>query len=158
MISIIVAMDENQGIGYKGNLLTFLPGDLPRFKKITTGHTVIMGRKTFDSLPHGPLKNRENIVVSRNAKLSIPGVKVTHSLSEAINSTKSGNEIYIIGGGEIYNEAIKSAKRLYITNIKKEFTADTFFPKIGSDWILTESIEINDNPELLFSYNTYIKS
>ncbi len=157
MISIIVAMDENRGIGLNGNLLTYLPGDLPRFKTITNNHTVIMGRKTFDSLPKGPLPNRTNIVITRNRELNIPGATVVHSLSEAVDKCNSEEECFIIGGGELYKESINIADKLYITHIKKSFKADTFFPEIIKEWKLIDVKEINDNPELQFSYNIYSK-
>lgn len=157
MISIIVAMDNNRGIGYKGNLLTFLPGDLPRFKKITSCHTVIMGRKTFDSLPKGPLPNRRNIVITRNKTLKIDGVTIVNSLEEAVNICDKEDESFVIGGGEIYAQALKISQKLYITHIKKSFESDTFFPEFEKDWILKSSDERYENPELMFSYNIYTK-
>lgn len=157
MISIIVAVDRNRAIGFKGDLLTFLPGDLPRFKKITTCHTVIMGRKTFDSLPHGPLKNRNNIVISRNKSLKIEGTTVFNSLQEAIDTIKSSEEAFIIGGGEVYKEAMTFADKLYITEIDKEFEADTYFPEFSTDWNLIDSKKNDDDPNLIFSYNIYTK-
>lgn len=128
MISIIVAMELGRGIGYEGKLLTHIKGDLPRFKKITNNHAVIMGRKTFDSLSNGPLPNRTNIVISRNKNLKINGATVVPSLKEAIDICNAEEESFIIGGGEIYKEALDIADKLYITHIKKSFTADTFFP------------------------------
>lgn len=157
MISIIVAMDEKRGIGLNGNLLTYLPGDLPRFKTITSNHTVIMGRKTFDSLPRGPLPNRINIIISRNRELNIQGATVVHSLKEAVDKCNSEDECFIIGGGEIYEEAIKIANKLYITHIKKTYNADTYFPEIKNEWKLLDVKEIKEDPELLFSYNIYSK-
>lgn len=157
MISIIVAMDKNRGIGNKGDLLTFLPGDLPRFKRITSGHTVIMGRKTFDSLPNGPLPNRENIVISRNKALQIDGANVVHSLDEALKLCKKNEEVFIIGGGEIYKEALIVASKLYITHINFEFEADTYFPEITNEWVKESKEEINDKGDLTFSYVNYTR-
>lgn len=157
MISLVVAMDKNRGIGVNGDLLTYIPGDLPRFKKLTTGHTVIMGRKTFDSLPKGPLPNRENIVITRNRDLKIEGVKVVYSLKEAIEASDNGKEIFIIGGGQIYNEAINNCDKLYITHIDKEFKADTFFPEIPNVFKENQREDHFDDPELRFSYVNYIK-
>ena len=157
MITMIVAMDKNRGIGYKNNLLTYLPGDLPRFQKITEENSVIMGRKTFDSLPKGPLKNRTNIVVTRNKDLKIDGAIVCHSLDEAIKKAPDGTEIFIIGGGEIYNQGIDIAEKLLITQIDREFEADTYFPDLKDEWLLTDSIKNNKDPELVFSYNTYLR-
>lgn len=158
MISIIVAMDKNRGIGYKGDLLTYIPGDLPRFKKITTGHTVIMGRKTFDSLPSGPLPNRNNIVITRNRELKIDGAKVVNSLDEAIKLCSSDDESFIIGGGEIYKESLKIADKLYITHINKKFEADTYFPEIPSGWIEFSREDIDNKGDFSFSYVEYIKA
>lgn len=157
MISIIVAMDKNRGIGYKGDLLTFIPGDLPRFKRITTGHKVIMGRKTFDSLPKGPLPNRENIVITRNRDLIIDGATVVNSLEEALSLCSYDEEAFIIGGGEIYNESIRIADKLYITHMDKEFTADTYFPELSKEWKITEEDIHNEHPEFSFSYTNYEK-
>lgn len=157
MISLIVAMDKNRGIGYKGDLLTFLPGDLPRFKKITTNHNVIMGRKTFESLPKGPLPNRHNIVVTRNKSLNIPGVTIVNSIEEALKICKDDDESFIIGGGEIYKESLLYADKLYITKIDKVFDADTFFPEITDVWELIDVEEKNDDLDMKFSYNTYTK-
>lgn len=157
MISLIVAMDQNRGIGNKGDLLTYIPGDLPRFKKITTGHKVIMGRKTFDSLPNGPLPNRENIVITRNKDLKIDGVEVVHSLDEAIGLCDDQSEAFIIGGGEIYNESFKIADKLYVTHINKTFEADTYFPEIDSNWKELEREDISDKGDFKFSYVNYVK-
>lgn len=157
MISIIVAMDSNNGIGKDGDLLTFIPGDLPRFKRLTTNNTVIMGRKTYDSLPKGPLPNRENIVISRNKSLKIDGAIVVNSLEKAIEVANKSSEIFIIGGGEIYNQAISIADKLYITYINKTFEADTYFPEIESEWKEIEREDIKDKGDFDFSYVTYKK-
>lgn len=157
MINLVVAMDKNNAIGVNGGLLTYIPGDLPRFKKLTTGHTVIMGRKTFDSLPKGALPNRDNIVITRNRGLKIEGVKVVHSLNEAINEADKNKEIFIIGGGQIYNESINNCEKLYITHINKEFEADTYFPKIPKEFKEVEREDHLEDPNLEFSYITYTK-
>ena len=143
------------GIGKSGNLLVHIPGDLPRFKKITTGHTVVMGRKTYESLPNGPLKKRKNIVLTRNKNLEIPGAKVISSIDEIDNP--SNEEIFIIGGGEIYNQTINIADKLLITQIDKEFEADTFFPQLNDNWLLSESEKVTDKGDFTFSYNTYLR-
>lgn len=157
MINLVVAMDINRGIGYKGDLLTYIPGDLPRFRRLTTGHTVIMGRKTFDSLPKGALPNRDNIVITRNRDLKIEGVKIVYSLDDAIKTASKDKEIFIIGGGQIYNEAINSCDKLYITHINKEFEADTFFPGIPNEFKEIEREDHLEDPNLEFSYITYTK-
>jgi len=153
MISIIVAMDSNNGIGCNGELLTYLPGDLPRFKELTINKTVIMGRKTYDSLPKGPLPKRENIIISRSKDLHIDGAIVVNSLEEAVKI--SSKDIFIIGGGEIYKQALNIADKLYVTHIEKSFTADTFFPQIGREWEIYSEEVVNNNPELIFRYTNY---
>ncbi len=128
MINIIVAATLDGAIGLRGDMLYYIRPDLQRFKALTTGHTVIMGRKTFESLPKGALPNRRNIVITRRADFSAPGAEVAHSLQEALN-TADGEEIFIIGGESIYRAAMPLAQRLYLTQIHAELPdADTFFP------------------------------
>ncbi len=134
LISIIVALDENNAIGKGGNLLCHLPNDLKYFKQTTQGHTVIMGRKTYESLPNGALPNRRNFVLSRNQDSSIVDSEVFGSLEEALAACSGENEIFIIGGGTVYEQALPKAGRLYITRIHHVFSnADTFFPEINSE-------------------------
>ena len=120
MISIIAAISENRALGYENKLLYWLPNDLKRFKALTTGHTIIMGRKTYDSLPKGALPNRRNVVISRSIK-ELPGCEVCPSLLDAISTvqTKSSeqgdSEIFIIGGASIYTQALPFADRLCLT-------------------------------------------
>jgi len=131
IISIIVAADENNAIGKDNNLLCYLPNDLKYFKSRTDGSSIIMGRKTFESLPKGALPNRRNIVITRNKSLQFANTEICSSLDEAIELCKNEKEIFIIGGGTIYNEAIKFADRLYLTRIHHKFEgADTHFPEI----------------------------
>ena len=138
-ISIIVAIDKDNAIGADNKLLYWLPNDLKRFKALTTGNTIIMGRKTFDSLPKGALPGRRNIVISRNSELKLPGVDVFNSLQQAIDDCRIANkegrlfaeEVFIIGGASIYQQAIPLADRLCITLVNAHSkNADTFFPKI----------------------------
>lgn len=128
--SIVVAIDKNRGIGYKNELLYKIPGDLKRFRRITLGHPVIMGYKTYQSIGH-PLSKRTNIVLSRNKELKISGVYVFNNLEEAIDFAKSKDkdEVFIIGGASIYKQAISLADRLYLTIINDQKQADTYFPK-----------------------------
>jgi len=143
MISLIVAMGKNNEIGKRNELLWNLPADMKHFKKTTYLHTVIMGRKTFESIGR-PLPNRRNIVITRDTKYKAQGVEIVKSIEKAIALFQDINEeIFIIGGGEIYNQAIKYADKLYITHINEEFSeADTFFPKINKDkWEKIESEE-----------------
>jgi len=135
-ISIIVAMDGNNAIGKNNNLLTYLPNDLKYFKSVTQGHTVIMGRKTFESLPNGALPNRRNIVISRNISYQAEKIELVSSIQDAISITDTEEEVFIIGGGSIYREALPIAAKLYITYIHHLFEgADTFFPVIDkNEW------------------------
>lgn len=127
-ISIIAAISRNKVLGKDNKLLWRLPADLKHFKEITTGHPIIMGRKTFDSIGR-PLSGRDNIIITRGNQ-DVPGIIITHSLEEALAEAKKKDsaEIFIIGGGEIYKQAIDLADKLYLTLIDKEFTGDTFFP------------------------------
>ena len=134
MISIIVAINKNRGIGFGNKLLYWLPNDLKRFKALTTGHTIIMGRKTFDSLPKGALPNRRNIVLSRSER-QFPGAECFHSLEEALTHCHTDEDIYIIGGVSLYKEALPMADRLCVTEIEDDTVqADTFFPTIDNGW------------------------
>lgn len=128
-LSIIVATDKENGIGKDNQLLWHLPNDLKFFKKVTSGHSVIMGRKTFESIGK-PLPNRRNIVISRQADLQIDGVEIFNSLEQAIDSCKSEDEYFVIGGGEIYRQALANASQIYLTKVDETFNADTFFPNL----------------------------
>ena len=133
-ISLIVAVAEDGAIGDKGNLLWHLSSDLKRFKAITTGHTIIMGRKTYDSLPNGALPNRRNIVISRQLK-SLKDAEVYSDIDEALKATSDEDIVYIIGGGEIYKKTFPRADELHITLVHKSYPeADTRFP----EWKLTD--------------------
>lgn len=136
ILSIIVAIAENGAIGKQQGLLCHLPDDMKRFKAITSGHTVIMGRKTYESLPKGALPNRKNIVLTRNTANDFPGCQVFASLEEAVASCEGEEEVFIIGGAEVYKAALGKADKLYITRIHHRFEdADTFFPPIDeSQW------------------------
>jgi dihydrofolate reductase len=130
-LSIIVAIGKNREIGQGNKLLCHLPADLKHFKDITSGHTVIMGRKTFDSLPKGPLPNRKNMVVSRNPDLKIEGLILCQSLDSALQQSRQEAEVFIIGGAQVYRQALPVADKLYLTQIDASFPdADTFFPEI----------------------------
>jgi len=138
-ISIMVAHSRNMAIGKANTLLWRLPEDLKRFKKLTTGHPIIMGRKTYQSIGR-PLPERTNVVITRDINLEIPGCIVVHSTGEAIEKAKEFDreEIFIIGGGEIYKEALPMTDRLYITVLDKDVDADTFFPEYSK--IFTKKI------------------
>lgn len=153
MVSIIVAINRNNGIGYKNELLYWLPNDLKRFKSLTTGHTIIMGRKTFESLPKGALPNRRNIVLS-SRDVTFPGAEGFHSLQDALDACKGEEEIFIIGGASLYKEAMAVADRLYITEIEDaEKEADAFFPEISKEQWHEKSRECHPTDEKhLYSY------
>ncbi|WP_412465526.1 dihydrofolate reductase [Pedobacter sp. KLB.chiD] len=134
-ISIAVAVGENYAIGKNNQLLWHMPADLKFFKQTTSGHTVIMGRKTFDSVGK-PLPNRRNIVITRDPELKIDGVEVVNSLDEALTITKTEDKpVFIVGGAEIYKQALPKTQMLYLTTIHHSFDADTFFPEIDrKEW------------------------
>lgn len=129
-LTIIVAKDEAGGIGKDNALLCHLPADLKHFKSLTETHTVIMGRKTFDSLPKGALPNRRNIVVSRQSGLKLANCEVYDSLSSAFAACSTDEKVFVIGGASIYSQSIANANCLEITEIGSRFDADTFFPAI----------------------------
>ncbi|MGD0340984.1 MAG: dihydrofolate reductase [Bacteroidales bacterium] len=142
MISIIVAVSEDLGIGKDNNLLWHLPEDMKRFKRLTTGKTVIMGRKTWESLPRKPLTDRRNIVITDIAGEEFEGAESAVSIDDAASKCKKDEEAFIIGGGSIYRQFMPLADRLYITHVHKKRPADTFFPKIDPKiWNVTEKEE-----------------
>ena len=116
-LSLIAAIDRHRAIGYQNKLLFWLPNDLKRFKTLTTGHTILMGRKTFESLPKGALPNRRNVVLSSSADLVLPGAEVFHSLQEALDSCRQDEHVYIIGGESLYRQALPWADELCLTEI-----------------------------------------
>lgn len=134
-ISIIVAIAQNNAIGHENKLIYWLPNDLKRFKQLTTGNTIIMGRKTFESLPKGALPNRRNIVLSRTGcAADFPGADCFRNLDDALASCNENDEIFIIGGASVYAQGLKIADRLcltYIHDTPKQ--ADTFFPDFNKD-------------------------
>ena len=135
MISIIAAVAQNLAIGNDNKLLYWLPNDLKRFKALTTGHTIIMGRKTFESLPKGALPNRRNVVLTRSQSI-FPGAEVYPSLQDALDSCAPEEDVYIIGGASVYKEALPLADRLCLTEVQDTPTlADVFFPKFShAEW------------------------
>lgn len=139
-VSIIVATAHDGAIGRKGDLLFHISADLRRFKEITMGHPIIMGRKTFESFPKGPLPGRQNIVITRQCDYIHEGTTVVDSFSDALAAANHSDEAFVIGGGEIYREAINKASKLYLTEIDaKVDDADTFFPTIDTNqWKATE--------------------
>lgn len=128
-ISIIAAIGKNRELGKDNKLLWHIPDDLPRFKKLTLGHSIVMGRKTFESIGR-PLPNRTNIVVTRDSSYEVEGVVVVHSIEKAIEEAKKKDkeEIFVIGGGQIYEQALPFTDRLYLTIVDAQAEADTYFP------------------------------
>ena len=159
-ITIIVAAAENNAIGKDNDLIWSLPNDLKRFKKLTSGHSIIMGRKTFDSFP-GLLPNRKHIVISRNKNFSFSDeVTVVNNFEDAIRETGDDENPFIIGGGQIYKLAMDLGDKIELTRVHEEFKADTFFPKIDEDkWKLIheEFNEKDERHQFSFTYKTYIK-
>ena len=149
MLSIIACISKvHRAIGYKNRLLYAIPSDMTRFRMLTTGHTIIMGRKTFESLPNGALPHRRNIVISKTIE-QIAGCIVYTSLAEALAARKEAaeDECFIIGGASIYEQALPFADKLYLTIVEKEpEAADTFFPEINpAEWEVTEKEMRNEN-------------
>jgi len=129
MITIIAAIAKDNALGKDNQLIWHLPNDLKRFKKVTSGHHVIMGRKTFESLGK-PLPNRVNIIITRNTNYTAPGCVVVHSLQEAVKAAKEDRNPFILGGAQIYKQALEVADVLDLTFVHHSFNADAFFPTI----------------------------
>lgn len=157
MISIIVAVAKGGVIGGDNSLLWHIPEDLKRFKAITTGHPVIMGRKTWESLGR-PLPGRHNVVITRDMSYAADGATVVHSLDEAVSLFPQKEEVFIIGGGEIYRQAMPLADRLYITYVCAEYEGDTVFPEVDEacwEVVLRERHENGTNFPHAFEYVDY---
>ncbi len=140
-IAIVVVVDENNGIGRDGGLLCHLPNDLKHFKTVTTNHSIIMGRNTFESLPKGALPNRTNIVITSDEEKKYPGCIVVRSIEEAFQKCKDEEKVFIIGGGRLYNSTMHYANKLYLTRIHHVFDdVDTYFPDIDlENWSVEKS-------------------
>lgn len=153
-ISLIVAMASNGIIGHAGQMPWHLSADLKRFKKITLGSPIIMGRKTFESIGK-PLPGRSNIIISRNPDYQQPGCSVFNTIETVIkNCCHIANEVFIIGGSALYEATLPYATKLYITEIKQDFNGDTAFPPWNkADWLETDREDINDDSQVSFSYS-----
>lgn len=142
MISIIVAVSEDLGIGKNNDLLWHLPEDMKRFKKLTTGNTVVMGKRTWESLPRRPLPNRRNVVITDKPGETFEGAVAAYSIEDAVAKCKDDNEVFIIGGGSIYRQFMPVADRLYITHVHRKTEADVYFPEISRKiWKVIEKEE-----------------
>jgi len=161
MISIIVAIADNNAIGKNNQLLCHISNDLKHFKKLTSGHTVLMGKNTYFSLPSRPLPNRKNIVITDNPNDKFDGCIMAYSIEDAlVKSNNNEEEIFIIGGGSVYSQFFPYAKKLHVTRIHSSFEADTFFPFINTvDWQLTDKEEnlFDSQSNLHYSFLTYEK-
>lgn len=159
MITMIAAAGENNELGKDNDLVWHLPNDFKRFKTLTTGHHIIMGRKTFESFPK-PLPNRIHIVITRNKSYSKEGAFTVTSMEEALQKVKDDPQPFIIGGGEIYKIGMAFADKIELTRVHGSFEADTFFPEIPeSDWELVHS-EFHDKDEkhaVAFTYQTFLR-
>ena len=160
MINIIAAIDKNRGLGYNNNLLCYLPDDLKNFKKLTNGNIVIMGRKTFESRPVKPLKNRINVVLTNDESFEYEGVFVEHSLEDVLIKYKNlQKDVFIIGGSSIYKQFMPYADMVYLTEIDYGFSdVDVYFPEMKmSEWILVSEIHHpkDDKHDYPFSIKTY---
>lgn len=157
MLTIIAAAGENNELGKNNDLVWRLPDDFKRFKKLTTGHYIIMGRKTFESFPQ-PLPNRTHVVITRQENYKKEGIVVVHSLERAIELSEDDPQPFIIGGGEIYKMAMKMADRIELTRVHGTFEADTFFPEINENqWKLTSEVfhDKDEKHNYAFTYLTY---
>lgn len=145
-ISLLLAMDRNNGIGLGNKMPWRLPADLAYFKALTLGHTIVMGRRTFESVGSKPLPGRRNVVLTRDSSFRAEGCETAHSLEEALQRYAGEEELFIVGGGEIYAKSMPYADKLYITVIDHEFEVDTHFPQVNeAEWrIASEKPGVRD--------------
>ena len=159
MIILIAAVAENNALGKDNQLVWHLPNDFKRFKTLTSGHHIIMGRKTFESFPK-PLPNRTHIIITRQKNYKYEGCLIASSLEKAIEMAPKNEDIYVIGGGEIYKQSIEIADKIEITRVHSSFEADTYFPEIDSDkWklVFEEHHKKDEKHNFDFTFQTYLK-
>lgn len=159
-ISIIVAIASNYAIGKDNDLLWHISDDLKRFKRLTEGHFIIMGKRTYYSLPVRPLPKRISMVITDVANEQIDNCLMAYSIDDAVEKMDSENENFIIGGGSIYKQFMAIANKLYITRVAKDFEADTFFPEISlNEWTLIEKIDVENDKQndFKYSFETYVR-
>lgn len=160
-MNLIVAVDKHWGIGYNNGLLVSIPGDKKRFREMTTGKTIIMGRRTLESFRDGkPLPNRNNIVITTKKNYDGHGAIVTHSVDEALKKARelsAEDDIFVIGGGQIYKALYEQCRKAYVTRINYEYVADTFFPDLDSEenWKMVEESEEQTCFDIEYTYATY---
>lgn len=164
MISIIVALDNNNVIGKDNTLIWHLPADMKYFKEKTTGHCIITGRKNYESIPEKfrPLPNRTNIVITRQADYNAPGAIVVSSIEDALAKAQqtADNEIFIIGGAEIFKQSMHLADKLYVTKIHHSFIGDVYFPTINTDeWTATTILQgtVDEKNKYPYDFIVYIR-
>lgn len=159
---LIVAVDENWGIGKENDLLCRISADMKYFRQMTTGHTLVLGRKTLESFPNKkPLPNRNHIVLTKNTDYQAEGVTLCHSIEalQTLLQAYDTDDIFVIGGGSIYEQLLPYCDTAYITHIQKAFDADTYFPNLDkhSDWTLTQKGELQQENGITFSFDIYTK-
>ena len=156
MIKIIVAISKNRVIGDSNKLIWHLPADLKRFKEVTGGHPIVMGRKTYQSIGR-PLPNRRNIIITRDENYEVDGCEVVNSIEEALLLTNS--DCFIIGGGEIYKQTLHIATQIYLTQVDEEFDGDTTFPELPTHWYVSkkEDFEADEKNPYNYSFIFYEK-
>jgi dihydrofolate reductase len=163
MVSLLVAYAQNRVIGKDNDLPWYLPADLKRFKELTTGQTVIMGRKTFDAIiaRNGkPLPNRTNIVITRDPDYAFEGALVAHSIPEALVQVASDQENFIIGGAQIFEQSLPLADRIYATEVQADIDGDAYFPELSAEWheVGRESHKADEKNNFDYDYVTYEKT
>ncbi|MFY7740757.1 MAG: dihydrofolate reductase [Flavobacterium sp.] len=159
MITLIAAAAENNALGKDNQLVWHLPNDFKRFKQITSGHYIIMGRKTFESFPK-PLPNRTHIIITRQKNYKVEGCYVVNSIEKAIEISPKGAEVFIIGGAEIYNQSIDFADKIELTRVHASFDADAYFPEINlNEWelIFEEHHTKDEKHNFDFTFQTFVK-
>lgn len=155
-MNLIVAVDQNWAIGKDGDQLVYLKEDLKRFRTLTSGHTVILGRKTLDTFPGGrPLKNRRNLILSRNPQFQAEGAEVFASVEELVQ--QADGDAFVIGGASVYEQLLPYCDTAYITKIHAGFPADTYFPDLdkSEDWEIVEESESLEQDGIAYHYVTY---
>ena len=153
VVSIMVAVAENNVIGKDNKLIWNLPADLRLFKNLTMGHTIVMGRKTFDSIGK-PLPGRKSIVITRQRDYEVDGCQVVHSLEKALKMVEKEEEVFIVGGAQIFELAMALADRIYLTRINHSFEGDTFFPEIDpNQWVQTAVESFLPDEKNIYSYS-----
>ncbi len=156
-LSLIAAMASNRAIGLRNTLPWHLPEDLKRFKALTMGHHIVMGRKTYDSIGK-PLPGRDTVIVTRNADYAVPGCLAVNSLDAALTVSHGDDEVFFVGGAELYRQALPIAHRIYLTEIQRVFDGDAFFPEFDkSQWIETarDKQRVDDANGFEYHFVTY---